>query len=101
MDELQAKQDAIQMKDKQDVIHEKGFDLFDFSRSIQDKVPEDAQTEYAKIKVGVKQLEDAILELGTLKTTKLPFCNKKDIIQAIITRDYRKLRMISDFLVYK
>lgn len=88
MDELQAKQDAI---------HAKGFDLFDFSRSIQDKVPENAQTEYAKIKVGVKQLEDAILELGTLRTTKLPFCNKHEIMRAIVNKDFNRLADISDF----
>ena len=49
------------------------------------------------MKVGVKQLEDAILELGVLRQARLPFCNKHDIMQAIVTRDYSKLRLISDF----
>ena len=49
------------------------------------------------MKVGVKQLEDAILELGVLRQARLPFCNKRDIMQAIVTRDYPKLRLISDF----
>lgn len=49
------------------------------------------------MKVGVKQLEDAILELGTLRQARLPFCNKRDIMRAIVERDYRKLRLISDF----
>ena len=49
------------------------------------------------MKVGIKQLEDAVLELGTLRQARLPFCNKKEIMHAIVTRDYRKMRMISDF----
>lgn len=28
---------------------------------------------------------------------RLPFCNKRDIMRAIVERDYRKLRLISDF----
>lgn len=54
-------------------------------------------TEYNKIKVGVKQLEDAILELGTLRQARLPFCNKRDIMRAIVERDYVRLRQISEF----
>lgn len=88
MDELKAKQDAI---------HEKGFDFFDFSRTISDDVPKDALTEYSKIKIGVKSLEDAILELGTLKRTKLPWCSKQEIMRAIIKKDYNKLADISEF----
>ncbi len=54
-------------------------------------------TEYGKIKIGVKQLEDAILDLGTLKLPRVPYCNKKEIMDAIVKRDYRKIKMISDF----
>ena len=38
-----------------------------------------AVAEFNKIKVGVKQLEDAILDLGTLRLPRVPFCNKRDI----------------------
>ena len=58
---------------------------------------ERAVADYNRIKVGVKQLEDAILELGTLKLPKVPFCNKHEIMKAIVERDYRKLRMISEY----
>ena len=51
----------------QDTIHAKGFDIFNFGYSTPENVPKDAVNEYGKIKVGVKQLEDAILELGTLR----------------------------------
>jgi hypothetical protein len=82
---------------KQDTIHAKGFDIFNFGYSVPENIPEDAINEYGKIKVGIKQLEDAVLDLGTLKLARLPFCNKKEIMRAIVTRDYRKLRAISDF----
>ena len=49
------------------------------------------------MKVGVKQLEDAILELGVLRKTKMPYCTKEEIFKAIVERDYKKMRVISDF----
>ena len=82
---------------RQDTIHAKGFDLFNFGYARPEDLSESTVTDYGKIKVGVKQLEDAILELGTLRQMKLPFCNKREIMQAIVDRDYRKLRLISDF----
>lgn len=82
---------------RQDAIHAKGFDVFNFGYAKPDEVPEDQVTDYGKIKVGVKQLEDAILDLGTIKGPKAAFCNKGDIMQAIVRKDYRKLRTISEF----
>ena len=93
MDEIK---EETKFKNKQDAILEKGFDLFDFGIVNRDTSTGEV-TEYSKIKVGVKQLEDAILELGTLRQLKLPFCNKREIMQAIVDRDYRKLRLISEF----
>ena len=52
---------------RQDTIHAKGFDLFNFGYANPENLSEDAISEYAKIKVGVKQIEDAVLELGTLR----------------------------------
>ena len=51
-------------KTKQEAIHEKGFDLFNFGMPV---IDENGVINYNKIKVGVKQLEDALLDLGTLK----------------------------------
>jgi hypothetical protein len=82
---------------KQDTIHAKGFDLFNFNYAEPNNIPEEYVDTYGKIKVGVKQLEDAILELGTLKLPRLSFCNKKDIMDALIRKDHRKLKAISDF----
>ena len=52
---------------RQDTIHAKGFDLFNFGYAIPEDVPPEAVSDYSKIKVGVKQIEDAVLELGTLR----------------------------------
>ena len=54
------------LSSRQDAIHQKGFDLFNFSYSIPDEAKEGI-ADYSKMKVGVKQLEDAILELGVLR----------------------------------
>jgi len=37
------------------------------------------------------------LDLGVLKRTKMPYCSKDKIFKAIIERDYKKMRVISDF----
>ena len=52
---------------RQDTIHAKGFDLFNFGYANPEQLSEDAITDYSKIKIGVKQIEDAVLELGTLR----------------------------------
>ena len=67
---------------RQDIIHSKGFDLFDFNYTGNKDDPQ--INEYNKIKVGLKQLEDAVLELGTLRQARLPYCNKRDILNAIV-----------------
>ena len=98
MDELK-EQEAIhtpEENERQEAIHEKGFDLFSFSSSSPMQDSNNA-TEYKAMKVGVKKLEDAVLELGTLRSHKLPYCSKHEIISAIINKDYRKLRAISEF----
>ena len=78
---------------RQDTIHAKGFDIFNFNYANPEELAKlENVNEYGKIKIGVKQLEDAILELGTLRQSRLPYCNKKDIMRAIVERDYRKLR---------
>ena len=82
---------------RQETIHAKGFDLFNFGYIRPQDVPPEAVSEYGKIKIGVKQLEDAVFELGTLKIPKLPYCTKEEIMKAIVTRDYKKIKLISDF----
>ena len=39
---------------RQDTIHAKGFDIFNFGYATPEEVPEDQVNNYGKIKVGVK-----------------------------------------------
>ena len=80
----------MESKDRQEAIREKGFSMNGNST-----------TEYGKIKVGIKTLEDAIIELGCYRRLwdrgPIRFYDKVEILKAIAERDYRKLRIISDF----
>ena len=56
-------------------------------------------TEYKKIKVGVKNLDDAVLNLGSISAS-LPtrgYANKKTILTALADNDLEELRNISNF----
>lgn len=76
-------------------IHEKGFNLTEYRNFSTG----DAETDFKRIKVGVKQLEDAVLNLGSLKQAfpRHGFTDKKHILQAIVNNDVRELRAISNF----
>ena len=59
----------------------------------------EVSTDYKKIKVGVKNLEDATLNLGSIKNS-LPtyqYTNKKYIYKALAENDVAELRHISNF----
>lgn len=70
----------------QEAIHAKGFDMVN-----------GPATDYNKLKVGLKTVQDAVLELGTLKDGRREFFNKKDIMRALADRDLRALRAISNY----
>lgn len=70
-----------QDKTRKEEIHEKGFDLLNYANS--------------KIKVGVKTLDDAVLDLGYLKKFDNEHFNKGIIVKALVDRDVEKLRLIS------
>ena len=69
--------------ERQEQIHEKGFDM--------------GSLDYSKIKVGAKTLEDAVLDLGILKTPDRMTINKTAIIKALSDRDLASLRAISNY----
>ena len=76
-------------------VHSKGFDLFSSQYNLQDI---DDPLAYRKIKVGVKNLDDAILNLGTYNSN-LPKYNgisKGMILQALANNDLKELRRISN-----
>jgi len=73
-------------------VHAKGFDLFRLKDSLQQ-----APLDYNSIKVGVKTLNDATLDLGSLKKVNRDYSNKAFILQALANKDLDTLREISDF----
>lgn len=70
----------------QEAIHAKGFDMVN-----------GPATEYNKLKIGLKTVQDAVLELGTYQDGFKEYVNKKDIIRALADRDLRALRAISNY----
>ena len=73
-------------------IHAKGFDLFRRN----DESPQ-APIDYSSIKVGVKTLDDATLNLGSLKKINRDYSNKAYILDALARKDLNTLREISEF----
>ena len=59
----------------------------------------DAPNEYRKIKVGVKNLDDAVLNLGSFQLDSPKYLNisKRHIFEAIAQKDYKELRRISNY----
>lgn len=79
-------------------IHSKGFDLFGHTYSLQEADKLDDPLAYRQIKVGVKKLDDAVLNLGTYNKG-LPAYNgisKRMVLQALATNDLSELRRISN-----
>ena len=71
------------VEDRQQSIHDKGFSM--------------GGTEYAKMKVGSSTLENAILNLGSLKETEKNYSNKNFILKALADKDLVTLRKISKY----
>lgn len=77
-------------------IHQKGFDMVNRTFAAPGAPLE---TDYKKIKVGVKQLEDAILNLGSIPQN-LPmhsYTKKSTVYKALADRNIEELRNISNF----
>ena len=75
-----------EVKNTQEAIHAKGFDMIN-----------GPATDYNKIKIGLKTVQDAVLELGTYKDGRREFVNKREIMRALADRDLRALRAISNY----
>lgn len=74
---------------RQDAIRAKGFNM-----------GTTATTQYGKIKVGVKTIDDAILDLGSLKSGNKMIADKSVIMRAMAEKDLVKLREISDYFFH-
>ncbi len=74
---------------RQEAIRAKGFNM-----------GTTATTQYGKIKVGVKTIDDAILDLGSLKSGNKMIADKSVIMRALAEKDLVKLREISDYFFH-
>lgn len=83
------------LQKRRETIYSKGFDM----QRGRDVEYRSLNNEYKKIKVGMKSLDDAVLQLGSLKriVPMLPFHDKNVLMRAIIENDYKKLREFSRF----
>ena len=54
-------------------------------------------TDFSKIKVGIKTLDDAILNMGELKKINPRLASKQEVLKAIHNNDIETLREISNF----
>ena len=78
-------------ENKQVLIHSKGFNMSD------DRAAFDLETEYNKVKVGIKTLEDAVLTLGQLRRIDPRIASKEVVLKALYERDLPMLREISNY----
>lgn len=76
----------LEEKTRQQEIREKGFNFGPPN-----------QLDYGKIKVGVKTLEDAVLNLGSLRTINRRLCDKRVVLKALAENDLPLLREVSNF----
>ena len=59
--------------------------------------PTYSNVDFSKIKVGIKTLNDAIINLGDYKRVNPTLGDKQEVLQAINTCNYNKMREISNF----
>ena len=86
----------MENKDRQEAIREKGFSM-------------NGSTEYGKIRVGVKTLDDVIIELGSYRklwdrSGPYKFYDKFEILRAIAEKDYQNfykaLKAVNPQIIY-
>lgn len=63
-------------------IKKKGFEM-----RLNDTIEQSPVLDFSKIKVGIKTLDDAILDLGELKKIDPRLADKKTILKAIHNQD--------------
>ena len=54
-------------------------------------------TEYGKMKIGLKAVTDAVMELSSLTSPKFPGFSKEEILRSLAMLDYPRMRQISNF----
>jgi hypothetical protein len=81
---------------RKEEIKKKGFSIALASDTRATQSPFE-NVDFSKIKVGAKTLDDAIYTLGDLKRIDKTLADKKEILRAMYTCDYAKLRDVSNF----
>ncbi len=77
-------------KDKQELVHKKGFDMI--------KAPTSSIDTYARLKLGKKEYDDALVDLRYYEKKNLKgFCNKEFILAALANNDLPVIREISRY----
>ena len=77
-------------------IKQKGFSIAMASDTRTTDLPYN-NVDFSKIKVGAKTLEDAVLDLGSLKKVDSRMASKEYVLRAINQCDYEQMREISNF----
>ena len=82
---------------RKEEIKKKGFTM-NLANDTQDVYSQAYKTiDFSKIRVGVKTLDDAILELGNLNKQNPRLADKKTVLNAIDKNNYELLREISNY----
>lgn len=88
------------MRNRIEEIHSKGFNIVS-NRADTSQMSSRYEglpvTDFNKIKIGAKTLDDAIFHLSYLRKTNPRLADKEEVLRAINTRDYPKMREISEF----
>ena len=89
------------MRNRIEEIHNKGFNMM-APREIDQtqfggyqQLP--VSTDFGKIRVGARVLDDAILQLGDYRKINPRLADKENVLRAISTYDLKEMRKISDF----
>ena len=89
------------MRNRVEEIKSKGFNIIQGRQDIEylenAGVFGKSNTEFSKIRIGVKNLDDAILDLGDYKKINPRLANKQTVLKAIDDGDLKTMREISDF----
>ena len=81
------------MKDRMARIKEKGFQMTFATDTDERYVP----TDFGKIKVGLKTLDDAIISYGTVNKVNPRLGTKDNVLKAMNNGDLEQMRSISNY----
>ena len=85
------------MADRQKEIREKGFNMGPRMDTTDVYQRAAGPIDFSKIKVGLKILEDAVVNVGDYKTIDSRLADKKEVLRAIHDNDEETMREISDY----